>query len=59
MYNIETQNEAKAKLSGLRKAQQKNNVLDAVYQAMIAAKTAISKKIKSAVKDYPLLIEKL
>lgn len=57
--NVEKQNEAKTKLSSLRKKQQKNNVLDAVFQSLIAAKTAIAKKVKGAVKDYPLIIEKL
>lgn len=59
VIKVEKQNEAKAKLSGLRKKQQRNNVMDAVFQALIAAKTAISKKVKEAVKEYPLLIEKL
>ena len=59
MSNIEIQNNSKAKLSGLRKQQQRNNVLDTVFQSLIAAKTAISKKVKGAVKEYPILIEKL
>lgn len=56
---VKEQNEAKAVLSQLRKQQQRNNVLDAVIQSIIAAKTLIAKKVKGAVKDFPLLIEKL
>lgn len=56
---VEEQNTSKTTLSGLRKRQQKNNVMDAVFQSLIAAKTAIAKKVKGAVKEYPLLIEKM
>jgi hypothetical protein len=57
--NIDKQNSSKASLAGLRKKQQRNNVFDTVFQSLIAAKTNISKKVKLAVKNYPVLIEKL
>ena len=59
MANIDKQNSSKASLAGLRKKQQRNNVFDTVFQSLIAAKTNISKKVKLAVKNYPVLIEKL